>query len=107
MTTSHGYRVGDLIEVWFDDGRGGGSCYGLVTAAGPKRVGVTWESGRRQSLSERQWHLVKRVPDDRREDALSSTRRVRAELLAKLTASRENHLRRNETRRNWRAKGVP
>jgi hypothetical protein len=78
--STHDYRVRDLVEVWFDDGRGGGSCYGVVTAAGPKRVAVTWESGRRQNLPESRWHLIKRVPDDAREVALQATKLVRAAL---------------------------
>jgi len=74
-----------------------------VTAAGPKRVGVTWESGRRQSLHKNRWHLVKHVPDDAREEALHATRRARAELLAKLTDKNEAQLRRRGELRAYTA----
>jgi hypothetical protein len=88
MTTmQHGYKPGDLVQTWYaDDGRGGGYCYGIVTSAGPKRVGVTWESGRRNSLHRDRWRAIAPVPDRMRDVALDATKRVRAELLAKITA---------------------
>jgi hypothetical protein len=64
---AHTYRVGDLVQTEYNDGPGAGSVYGLITSAGPKQCGVTWESGRRQILHKDRWHLVKRVPDDARE----------------------------------------
>ena len=39
---SHDYRVGDLIQTEYNDGPGAGTVYGVVTSAGPKRVGVTF-----------------------------------------------------------------
>lgn len=51
---------GDLVEVWFDDGRGGGPCYGVVTAAGDRAFYVTWESGARSRRPQGD-HLVKPV----------------------------------------------
>jgi hypothetical protein len=83
--SAHNYRVGDLVQTEYNDGPGAGSVYGLITSAGPKQCGVTWESGRRQILHKERWHLVKRVPDDTREDALYATRHARQTLLAKLT----------------------
>lgn len=88
MKPAQAYRVGDLVQTEYNDGPGAGSVYGLITAAGPKQCNVTWESGRRQILNETRWHLVKRVPDDVREDALHATRHARAELLAKITAKK-------------------
>lgn len=87
----HNYRVGDLVQTFYSDTGSAvpDNVYGVVTSAGPKRVGVTWESGRRQSLHTNRQHLVKRVPNDAREEALHATRRVRAELLAKLTAKHQ------------------
>jgi hypothetical protein len=91
---THDYRVGDLVQTFFTDTGCAtpGNVYGVVTSAGPKRIGVTWESGRRQSLHASRWHLVKRVPDDARDEALHATRHARADLLAKLTAKHEVEL---------------
>jgi hypothetical protein len=98
MTTAHthDYRVGDLVQTFYwDTGSASpGNVYGIVTSVGPKRVGVTWESGRRQSLHRERWHLIKHVPDNAREDALHATKHLRAELLAKLTAKQEADLQR-------------
>jgi hypothetical protein len=93
MKKPDNYRVGDLVQTFYwDTGSASpGNVYGVVTAAGSKRVGVTWESGLRQRV---QPSLVKRVPDGAREDALHATRHARAELLAKLTPKNEERRRR-------------
>ena len=97
------YRVGDLVQTFFTDTGSAtpGNVYGVITSAGPKRCGVTWENGRRQSLHESRWHLVKHVPDDAREEALRATKRVRDDLLAKLTARSERDLHRRGKLRGY------
>jgi hypothetical protein len=97
MTT---YRVGDIVQI---GSATPGNVYGVVTAAGPKRINITWENGLRQSVSKDRWQIVKRVPDDAREEALHATRRVRAELLAKLTDKNEAQLRRSGELRAYTA----
>lgn len=96
-------RVGDLIQTFYSDTGSAtpGNVYGVVTSIGPKRIGVTWESGRRQSLPESRWHLVKRVPDDAREEALRATKHVRDVLLAKLTKRHERELQRRGELRGY------
>ena len=103
LTTALGFRVGDLVQTYYSDTGCAmpGNVYGLVTSAGPKRIGVTWESGLRQSLHKDRWHIVKRVPDDAREEALHATRHARAALLAKITAKNEAQLRRRGELRGY------
>jgi hypothetical protein len=103
MTRAEHYRVGDLIQTFYWDV---GSpmpdhVYGVVASVGPKRVGVIWEGGRRQSLHKNRQHLIKLVPDNAREDALFATKQVRADLLAKVTTAHEKKLRRRGELRSY------
>lgn len=69
---------GAVVETWHDDGRGGGPVFGLVTAAGPRRFSVTWESGIRQRRPQG-CHHVALVPETRRD--LARLALVKAALL--------------------------
>lgn len=70
-------HVGDLVQVLFDTGaRGVEYAYGVVTAVGPKRVHVTWESRRKQRLPRNRWHLVELVPERAMDEARESLRRT-------------------------------
>ena len=40
----------DLVQVWSDDGMGGGWAYGIVESVAPKTMVVRWESALRQRL---------------------------------------------------------
>jgi hypothetical protein len=97
------YRVGDLIQTFYWDTGSAmpGNVYGVVYSVGPKRVGVIWESGRRQSLHKHRQHLIKPVPDNARDDALLATKQVRADLLAKITIKHEKQLRRRGELREY------
>ena len=59
-------KVGEHVQCWTDDGRGGCTCYGIVVSAGTKRFGVTWESGIRQFFHQRDFR-VSRVPSANRD----------------------------------------
>ncbi len=59
-----GYFVrGDLVETWFDDGRGGCYVYGDVIAAGRMIYRVRWESGLTQRFNQGR-HDIKRARDE-------------------------------------------
>jgi hypothetical protein len=59
-------KVGEYVQCWTDDGRGGCTCYGIVVSAGTKRFGVTWESGIRQRFPQHDFR-VSRVPSANRD----------------------------------------
>jgi hypothetical protein len=89
LAQAHGYKIGDLVQTWYADTGSAtpGYVYGIVTFAGPKRVGVAWESGRKSSLHKERWHVIERVPERMRDVALDATKLPRAVLLAKITAA--------------------
>lgn len=76
LTQLHSFKRGSIVQVWCDDGRGGGNCYGVVTAAGRIRIYVTWESGLKQRLPRHRWHLIEHVPENMRDEALRSIKSV-------------------------------
>jgi hypothetical protein len=83
LAQAHGYRVGDLVQTWYADTGCAtpGYVYGVVIFAGPKRVGVAWESGRKSSLHRDRWHAIELVPERMRDVAIDATKVQRAALL--------------------------
>ena len=77
-------KVGEYVQCWADDGRGGCTCYGIVVSAGTKRFGVTWESGIRQFFPQHDFR-VSRVPSANRD--LSRECLARAHLIPRKTES--------------------
>lgn len=57
LTRLHNYRIGDFVRSDFR----GSPLYGVVIFSGPKRVGIHWETGKRQSWQRNRWHLVRPV----------------------------------------------
>lgn len=59
---------GDIVWTFFDDGRGGTYCSGLVSRAGRKTFTVTWVSGRVQRFPQGHREIVK-VPEHARPES--------------------------------------